>query len=288
MYRSGLRARRGWSGTVLASGGDVAEGHAVARWGDALRELVGERIVGIQVPPRWRDRADNIRGARLTLVHTHGKHLVLHFSSGWVVHTHAMQYGSWQVGPLGQELRKEARFARLRLTTPRNEVVFYHGPVMEVLSLEELAVHERFQSLGPDLLHEGFSADGVLAAVQGQGDREIGDAILDQRIVAGIGNIYKSEGLFLAAIDPRRPAKRVTAQELAVFFEELIPLMQAGRFVYGMTVTLPPDLQLEPWMRNWVYRRRGQPCFVCATPLEMIRQGEFQRATYFCPHCQSF
>ena len=265
----------------------MAEGHAVARWGDALRKLVGERVDYIRVPPRWRERANNIVGSRLTLVHTHGKHLVLHFSSGWVVHTHAMQYGSWQIGPLGQSLRKDARFARLRLTTPVSDVVFYHGPVMEVLSLEELAAHERFISLGPDLLHDDFPAATVLAVVKAQGDREIGDVILDQRIVSGIGNIYKSEGLFLATIDPRRPAKRITAQELDVFFAELIPLMQAGRYVYGMTVTLPPDLQLEPWMRNWVYQRRGQPCFVCATPIQMIRQGEFQRATYYCPHCQA-
>jgi formamidopyrimidine-DNA glycosylase len=274
-------------GTFLALGGCMAEGHAVARWGDALRKLVGERVDAIQVPPRWRDRASQIVGSQLTLVHTHGKHLVLHFSSGWVVHTHAMQYGSWQVGPLGQGLRKEARFARLRLTTSVSEVVFYHGPVMEVLSLEELAAHERFNSLGPDLLHENFAAAAVLAAVKGQGEREIGDVILDQRIVSGIGNIYKSEGLFLAAIDPRRPSKSITARELAMLFEELIPLMQAGRYVYGMTVTLPPDLQLEPWMRNWVYRRRGQPCFVCATAIQMIRQGEFDRATYFCPQCQA-
>jgi len=265
----------------------MAEGHAVARWGDALRKLVGERVDDIRVPPRWRERANNIVGSRLTLVQTHGKHLVLHFSSGWVVHTHAMQYGSWQIGPLGQSLRKDARFARLRLRTPVSDVVFYHGPVMEVLSLEELAAHERFISLGPDLLHDDFPAATVLAVVKAQGDREIGDVILDQRIVSGIGNIYKSEGLFLATIDPRRPAKRITAQELDVFFAELIPLMQAGRYVYGMTVTLPPDLQLEPWMRNWVYQRRGQPCFVCATPIQMIRQGEFQRATYYCPHCQA-
>jgi formamidopyrimidine-DNA glycosylase len=265
----------------------MAEGHAVARWGDALRKLVGERVDAIQVPPRWRDRASQIVGSQLTLVHTHGKHLVLHFSSGWVVHTHAMQYGSWQVGPLGQILRKEVRFARLRLTTPVSEVVFYHGPVMEVLSLEELAAHERFTGLGPDLLHDDFSAAAVRGAVKAQGERAIGDVILDQRIVSGIGNIYKSEGLFLAAIDPRRPGRSITASELNVLFDELIPLMQAGRYVYGMTVTLPADLQLEPWMRNWVYRRRGQPCFVCATPIQMIRQGEFQRATYFCPHCQA-
>ncbi|HET9635111.1 MAG TPA: DNA-formamidopyrimidine glycosylase family protein, partial [Gemmatimonadaceae bacterium] len=180
----------------------MAEGHAVARWADALRELIGERVEEIQVPPRWRERAEKIPGATLTQVRTHGKHLVLQFSNDWVVHTHAMQYGSWQIGPLGQELRKEARFARLRLTTPRHEVVFFHGPVMEVLSLDELAKHERFTSLGPDLLHDDFPVDSVIDAIQAQGDREIGDLILDQRVVSGIGNIYKSEGLFLATIHP--------------------------------------------------------------------------------------
>lgn len=264
----------------------MAEGHAVARWGDALRELIGERVAEIQVPPRWRDRAANIRGAELTVVRTHGKHLVLQFSNDWVVHTHAMQYGSWQIGPIGQELRKDARFARLRLTTPRHEVVFFHGPVMEVLSLDELAKHERFTSLGPDLLHDDFSIDAVIEAIHKQGDREIGDVILDQRVVSGIGNIYKSEGLFLATIHPRRAAAEIGDNELRVLFDELIPLMQDGRRQPSWIITLPPDLQLEPWMRNWVYQRRGQPCFVCATKIEMFRQGDFQRTSYFCPHCQ--
>lgn len=264
----------------------MAEGHAVARWGDALQPLIGERVADIYVPPRWRERATNIVGAELTRVETHGKHLVLHFSGDWVIHTHAMQYGSWQIGPIGQTLRKEARFARLRITTPRHEVVFYHGPVMEVLSAAELASHERFTSLGPDLLHDNFSAGDVIDAFHAQGDREIGDAVLDQRIVSGIGNIYKSEGLFLATIHPKRPAAGVSAGELQIFFEELVPLMQAGRRQPGWIATLPEDLQLEPWMRNWVYQRRGQPCFVCATKIEMFRQGDFQRTTYFCPRCQ--
>jgi DNA-formamidopyrimidine glycosylase len=266
----------------------MAEGHAVARWGDALRELIGERVAEIQVPPRWRDRAENIRGAELTQVRTHGKHLVLQFSNDWVVHTHAMQYGSWQIGPLGQELRKEARFARLRLTTPRHEVVFFHGPVMEVLSLDELAAHERFNSLGPDLLHDDFAIESVIDAIHAQGAREIGDVILDQRVVSGIGNIYKSEGLFLATIHPRRGAAEVSEGELRILFDELIPLMQEGRRQQSWIVTLPSDLQLAPWMRNWVYQRRGQPCFVCATKIEMFRQGDFQRTTYFCPHCQPY
>ena len=91
-----------------------------------------------------------------------------------------------------------------------------------------------------------------------------------------LGDQHSGTGLGLA----------ISRELLEIFFKELIPLMQEGRFKYGMTVTLPPDLQLEPWMRNWVYRRRGHPCFVCAMPIEMFRQGDFQRMTYFCPHCQ--
>ena len=264
----------------------MPEGHSVARWGDTLRELIGERVEAILVPARWRDRAAHIAGSTLTGVDTHGKHLVLSFSSDWVIHAHAMQYGSWQVGPIGQELRKEARFARLRITTGKHDIVYYHGPVMEVLTRGELAVHERFQSLGPDLLSDTFDRHSAITSL-GASDREIGDAVLDQRIVAGIGNIYKSEGLFLAAIHPLRLASDVRDHELDVFFDELIPLMQEGRFKYGATKTLPEELRFEPWYRNWVYRRRAQPCFVCATPVEMVRQGEFQRATYFCPHCQT-
>lgn len=264
----------------------MAEGHAVARWGDALRPLVGERVRSVHVPPRWRVRASHLVASQLADVVTHGKHLVLRFDNNWVIHTHAMQYGSWQIGALGEPLRKDARFARLLLETDAHQVAFFHGPVMEVLSADELAAHERFTSLGPDLLHEDFDVATVIRALRAQGSREIGDAVLDQRIVAGIGNIYKSEGLFLALIDPRRACRDVTSRELRVFFEELIPLMRTGRATEGWIVTLPEELQLAPWMRHWVYQRRGQPCFVCAEKIAMVRQGDFQRASYFCPNCQ--
>ena len=115
-------------GTVLAPPAIVAEGHAVARWGDALRQLVGQQVVAVRVPPRWSQRADALVGTRLDSVLTHGKHLVLTFSSGWVIHAHAMQYGSWQIGPVGQVRRKDDRYVRLRLATRTHEALFFHGP----------------------------------------------------------------------------------------------------------------------------------------------------------------
>jgi endonuclease-8 len=114
----------------------------------------------------------------------------------------------------------------------------------------------------------------------------VGDVVVDQRVVSGIGNIYKSEGLLLAGIHPRTPAGVVPRTQLREFFNKLIPLMEAGRVHYGATITLPEAMRTDRTARNWVYRRRGKPCLVCATPIEMFRQGELKRTTYACPRCQ--
>jgi formamidopyrimidine-DNA glycosylase len=139
--------------------------------------------------------------------------------------------------------------------------------------------------LGPDILSASFDAGEVARRVRAAGEREIGDVVLDQRVIAGIGNIYKSEGLFLARIEPRRPAREVTTRELARLWKTLAPLMHEGTRRVGAIATLPPSVSAGG-ERNWVYRRRTRPCFVCGTLIEMVRQGELRRATYYCPHCQ--
>ncbi|HJU89410.1 MAG TPA: DNA-formamidopyrimidine glycosylase family protein [Gemmatimonadaceae bacterium] len=263
----------------------MAEGHAVARWAIALRALVGEEVVSVRAPARWQARAAALVGAPLADVRTFGKHLLLDYGEH-VIHCHAMQYGSWQVGEPGMTLRKEPRYIRLHLTTPAHEAVYYHGPVMEILTPDELAEHGALRALGPDLLREDFDREEVARRMLAAGHRALGDAVLDQRIVAGIGNIYKSEGLFLAHLDPRRRADSVTADELEDLWEALIPLMRSGIERFGRTVTLPDDL-LGDWQFNWVYRRRGRECLRCGGTVAMIRQGELERATYFCPECQA-
>ncbi len=263
----------------------MAEGHAVVRWARALAPLVGEPIVRIAVPRRWRERAAILLGTRVARIETRGKHLLLHLSSGDVIHGHAMQYGSWQVGEPGMTPRKDPRHARLHLVTPAHEAIYYHGPVMEILSESELREHGALRALGPDIMSPTFDAKEVVRRVRAAGDREIGDVVLDQRVIAGIGNIYKSEGLFLARIDPRRPARNVGAHELGRLWTTLAPLMHEGAQRLGAITTLPPGAS-ERGERTWVYRRRTRPCFVCGTPIEMVRQGELRRATYYCPSCQ--
>jgi formamidopyrimidine-DNA glycosylase len=264
----------------------MAEGHAVARWADALQALVGETVTEVEAPRRWQARAAGLAGATLNGVRAHGKHLVLTFSVPWVIHAHAMQYGSWQIGTRGITPRKEPRYVRLHLVTASHEAFYFHGPVMEVLSLDEFSAYERFHSLGPDLLHEGFDTKAAARRVRATGTREIGDVIVDQRVVAGIGNIYKSEGLFLAGIHPWTPARLVSVDQLQTMFGELVPLMQEGRRRFGAIVTVPGDVHASRGVRNWVYRRRGAPCLKCGTPIEMGRQGTLKRMVFFCPQCQ--
>ncbi|NOT26341.1 MAG: hypothetical protein HOP16_09590 [Acidobacteria bacterium] len=206
----------------------MAEGHAVARWADALQALVGETVTRVAAPRRWQARAAELVGATLTGVRAHGKHLVLTFSVPWIIHAHALQYGSWQVGTRGIVPRKERRYVRLHLGTTSHEAFYFHGPVMEVLSPDEFSAYERFHSLGPDLLHEGFNMKAAALRVRAAGTREIGDVIVDQRVVAGIGNIYKSEGLFLAGIHPWVPARLVPVDQLREWCSSVLRARSLG------------------------------------------------------------
>lgn len=263
----------------------MPEGHTVARWANELRPMIGESIVDVRAPERWRERADALIGRHLVRVDTHGKNLLLRFDDGTTIRAHAMQYGSWQIGAPGMELRKESRYVRLMLRTAVHEAVFFHGPVMEILTAAEAERHDDLSALGPDVLAIDFDAEEAARRLRGNPLREIGDAILDQRNVAGIGNIYKSEGLYLAGIHPQRTTASITDDELARLWRSVIPLMRTGVAHAGATTTLPPEL-VGPGRWHWVYRRRGHPCFCCGTKILMVRQGELGRTTYFCPSCQ--
>ena len=267
----------------------MAEGHAVLRWALDLRPLIGETLEAVTLPRRWGERAGALVGQSLAGTRAHGKHLLLSLSGGETLHCHAMQYGSWQIEPVPagatMEYRKEARFIRLRLRTPAHEAVFYHGPVVELLTPEELAAHPKLNALGPDVMAPRFDRDEAARRVAAQGEREIGDTILDQRVMAGLGNIFKSEALFLAGIHPQRTSESVARAELERAWDEIIPIMFREVHKRGATKTAPPDLQ-EAGHWHWVYGRSRRPCLRCETPVRSIRQGALQRATFFCPTCQ--
>ncbi len=272
----------------------MAEGHAVIRWARRLAPVVGEPLVHVTMPKRWGDRPAGLVGQHLLEPITRGKHLLLPLSGGETLHCHGAQYGSWQVGERPMELRKPAKSVRLRLDTADHEAVFYHGPTVELLTAHELAAHERLGALGPDVMAPtpdhapGGTFDRAEAArrIRAAGDAPIKPTLLDQRVVAGVGNIFASEGLFLARVDPRRPAQSVTEAELDALWDAVHPMMWDGTTRWGRTQTTPPALR-EQGHTRWVYQRKGKPCLVCETPIELVRLPPYDRATYLCPRCQS-
>jgi DNA-formamidopyrimidine glycosylase len=263
----------------------MAEGHTVVRWARRLRPMIGQPLELIQLPRRWADRDWLLVGQHLTAIETRGKHLLLHISDGQTAHCHALMFGSWQVGRPRMRLRKKERDVRLRLRTADREAVFFHGPVVELLTAEELAKHAVLKKLGPDILGPSFDREEAWQRLQKAPGRTIGDAVLDQNIVAGIGNVYKSEAFFVAGIDPQRPVGECSRREIERIWDAVIPLMQEGARDFGPITTLPPALR-EGRERNWVYRRNGRPCRRCTAAVQMVRQGVLKRTTYFCPACQ--
>lgn len=264
----------------------MAEGHAVVRWANALRALAKEPLVLVELPERYRGQANVLVGQHIREVETRGKHLLLHLSIGLTILCHAMMYGAWQVGRPGMPLRQPARFVRLRLRTQLHEAVFFHGPVVDLLTPDQLANHRRLAALGPDLLKEDFNFEEAHRRVQAAGRREIGDVVLDQQVVAGIGNIFKSEGLFLGHIDPRRPAVSVTRSEADGLWQAVRPMLIGAAQGQDPVVTLPGDLR-RTGEHYWVYSRAQRPCFLCGCLVAMVRQGQLERASYFCPNCQA-
>ncbi len=276
----------------------MAEGHSIIRWSRWLAPLVDEPLLQIQAPAKWQALVQKLLAGvwpssplALSRIHTHGKHLLLHLSNGYTIHCHGLMYGTWQVGKAGMKLRKPEARVRLRLQTAGHDAAFFNGPVVEFLTQQELQGHDRLRALGPDILHANFDRAETWRRLRLRKNmvRSLGDAVLDQTILAGVGNIFKSEGLFLAKLDPRRLVCDVSEKDWNHFLDSTLPLMQAAAKTTGPILTLPPNFRRGRRgrdARNFVYFRVGSSCYLCGRKIQRIIQGEMKRSTYFCATCQ--
>jgi endonuclease VIII len=253
--------------------------------------LVGREIVEIETPhprhtlDRWPER---LRGRRVRAVDAHGKHLFIRFEGELTLHSHLRMSGRWQIQPRGQRWRRPRRRAWLVIRTAEHEVVQFDGPVLELTTDSRTRFDQRLAALGPDLLGDGFDETELLRRLRAdEPTRGIGDALLDQRTCAGIGNVWKSEGCFLARVDPWRPVARVADAEALAIVRAIRPLMRLSAESGGRIVTYEPQ---RPGSRGdtrmWVFERGGLPCRVCGTSIRARGQGDHNRTTYWCPRCQ--
>lgn len=269
----------------------MAEGHMIVYWARKIRALEGETLTQVDLPSTKAEWVEVLEGRTLERVDTHGKNLLLRISGDLTIRCHALMYGSWQVGEPQMKLRKPEKQVRLRLRTDDNEAVFYNGPVVDIMSDEELAEYEPVASLGPDVMKDDFNRDEAWRRLQRHTEMEIGPALLDQRVVAGIGNIFKSEALFVAGIDPRREMGYLSREDIERIWDAVIPMMWASVEDGGPIATTGEELQADG--RNlYVYRQTNRPCVSrpdgteCEGTVEQFRQGKNERTTYWCPVCQ--
>ena len=250
--------------------------HAAARIRPVLAGHVPDEL---RTPhPRFgRDRwPERLAGRAVRSVDALGKHLFLRFDGGLTIHSHLRMSGAWAVHDSGVPWRRSPRRAWLVITRGGREVIQFDGPVLELLTDARARNDPRIAGLGPDILAADLDTTRILRRLrEDDPTRPVGDALLDQRSVAGIGNMWKCEACWSAQVDPWRPTGRTTDAELLAMLDDLRPRMQAA-VTSGMGAR---DVR--------VYDRAGRPCRRCGARITVRGQGDGNRPTYWCPGCQS-
>jgi endonuclease-8 len=260
--------------------------------------LVGSPIRSIEMPQERhrRDRwAERLAGRDVRAVDAHGKHLFVRFDGDLTLHSHLRMGGAWGVYPRGKRWHRAARRAWLVIRTDEHDVVQFDGPVLELMTEGRTRFDRRLAALGPDVLAPEFDEPVFLRRLRDHDPaRGIGEALLDQRIVAGLGTVWKSEGCFLAGLSPWRRLAQVTDDEALQVIREVRPLMALSVERGGRIVTREPEERergrarpRRKWDSLWVFERSGLPCLRCQTPIEFRGQGDDNRNTYWCPRCQT-
>jgi endonuclease-8 len=253
--------------------------------------LVGREILSVETPHErlgasgW---ARRLAGRHVEKVDARGKHLFLRFAGGLTLHSHLRMTGWWGVYARGGRWGRSPRRAWLVLRTADHDVVQFDGPVLELMREGRSRFDQRLAGLGPDVLAPEWDERAFLARLRDDDPtRGIGDALLDQRNLAGMGNIWKSEGCFLGGIDPWRPLCAVSEEEALGIVRAARPLMRASA-ERGRVATVEPDRPARRGeRRTWVYGRAGLPCLRCGTTIRARGQGEDNRSTFWCPACQA-
>ncbi len=264
----------------------MPEGHTIHRAARRLRSVLqGNRLERVQARGQHLVSAkaeQRLLGATVTDVEAIGKHLLVHTDRGWSVHSHLRMDGVWHLYRRGERWRKSRRRAWLVLGSGQWDAVEFDGPILEIHPTDELLRSRVLTDLGPDVLVDPFDDADYVRRMRRDPDRELGDAIMDQRNVAGIGNIYKAESLFMAGVNPWRRMRDVSDEQLLAIREVATRIMHDG-VLDARAITFkgpgPPG--------QWAYGRVGQPCRRCGTPIEARAQGENQRVTFWCPVCQA-
>ena len=258
----------------------MPEGDTVLRAARLLDRALSGRVLtrtDLRVPQH---ATADLSGSTVTETIARGKHLLTRTDTGFTLHTHLKMEGAWQVYRPGERWRRPASQVRVLLEAGEVTAVGFSLGVVELI--ETTHEDQVVGHLGPDLLGPDWDEAEALRRLRADPDRELTAALLDQRNLAGIGNMYAAELCFTSGIHPSRPVRDVSDLSRLVKRARLMLQQNAERAIQSTTGNL------RPRERMWVYRRDKAPCRRCGTPIVVAMRGEpgRERATYWCPTCQ--
>lgn len=273
----------------------MPEGDTLHRAAKRLAPLLIGKPVRDLLMVRRAEPTEGVIGQLVTGVEARGKNLLVHFEGGVSLHVHLKMNGRILVFEQ-RDNRRPGPDTVVMLDTELHRVVVAHAPVARLIHTRDLVRDLHFRHLGPDVLAGDFGLDEALTRLRTRKEVALGEALLDQSAIAGIGNVWKSELCFNLKLDPFAPVA-------AVSDDELRSLLALARKQMQATVEQKPRTIPDPFSPRYptrqprldrrlgqkpvsVYERAGEPCYDCGTPIEMKRQGAQLRSTYYCPRCQ--
>jgi endonuclease-8 len=275
----------------------MPEGDTIFRTARALsRALVGKPVTGFRstYPLLTRFHDDTpLTGQLVERVESRGKWLLIHFSGGGTLATHMLMSGSWHIYCPGERWQKPASHMRIVIENSDYVAVGFTVPVAEMHTAQSLARNRKIPHSDTDLLSETFDADAAARRLPAHGDEELADVLLHQEVLAGVGNVFKSEICFVTGLNPFCKVAALTAEQVDGVIAAARRLLAANVLedsgdaivTYGGRKRRTTH-ESDPSASLWVYDRKGEPCRRCGEPIRKRMQGPDARVTFWCPRCQ--
>jgi len=268
----------------------VPEGDTIFRSARALhRALSGKAIIKFESAIARLAQANDtytIAGRMVERVEARGKWLLIFLSGDLILLTHMLMNGSWHLYRPGERWRRRKYDMRLAIETADWIAVGFTVPVAEFHTGASLARKTNVTALGPDLLKPNFDRQRAIERIRERDEDEIAVVLLNQHVIAGIGNVFKSEICFTCDVHPFRRVNTLTGTQIERIVDVALKFLRANVREENDTGARRTMSSLDRSARLWVYGRRGEPCRRCGTAILMRKQGTEARATFWCPDCQ--
>jgi endonuclease-8 len=267
----------------------MPEGDTIFRAARTLhRALAGQTVTRFEtvLPKLARIDCDTpLAGRTVESVASRGKWLLMHFSGDLILLSHMLMSGSWHIYRPGEKWQRHRTHMRIVVETPPMLAVAFNVPVAEFHSAASLARREAFNRLGPAPLAADFDAAVAIANLAARPHLELGLALLDQTVLAGLGNVLKSEVAFACGLSPFRKVATLTPEQLAGLVATARQFLRANVTESSGHRRTTGRMDGEEFL--WVYGRQGEPCRRCAAPIRSQKHTADGRISFFCPVCQT-